>query len=76
MQKFDRENFDRYWFYIYLMETILTDGHCLLPCTCKHYNAFKIFWWVKFWLYNSKPLKMTFPCFKILCLAIEVASNT
>ena len=29
------ENFDGYRLFKYLMENILTDGHCLSPYTCK-----------------------------------------
>ena len=42
------QNFDRYQLFKYLMKNILTDGHYLLPCTCKCCNVFKIFNGLKF----------------------------
>ena len=34
-------NFDRYQLFKYLIENILTDGHCLSPYTCKRCIVFK-----------------------------------
>ena len=36
-------NFDEQLLFKYLTENILTDGHCLLPYTCKHCVVFKQF---------------------------------
>ena len=43
VQNFDRDNFDVYWLFKYLTETILTDGHWLSPYTCKCCIVFKQF---------------------------------
>ena len=40
-QNFDVGKFDGYRLFKYLMENILTDGHCLSPYTCKRCIVFK-----------------------------------
>ena len=42
-QNFDGGNFDGYWLFKYLTESILTDVYCLSPYNCKHSTVFKQF---------------------------------
>ena len=58
------------------MENILSDGHCLSPCTCKHCNAFKN-QQVKFWQSSWKVSKMSkFLPVKILCYTVHATDGS